>query len=256
MNKDNHIPTDEQLCAWLIGCCDDDERAAVERWLADHPEAMDELLHIAVAAALQERRAADAATPFRWLQQPALWAVAASVVLALVVGAVVLLRPVAPEGPVVAHTVPEAETVVVVDPSVGAESTTADAAVGSPEASVVDRPRSAAADGERGLQVQRAERITADKAVAAMPAVTMVFPRRSREVVSEGVAVTFQWTSDAPLLVLTLVADAPLLRVELPGSGAYTVPSATLVGVQEVCWTLATQDGTVSQMGKIVIMDE
>ena len=247
MDSLKNIPTDEQIAAWLSGTCDETERQAVERYLEENPEAVDDMLNIAMAATVQAKHDAGRAKVKKVVFRPAVWAAAASAAVVLVVGGVLLTRQPQQGDVLVANTEPA-----------NTEYTEPQAEPAEPEKTGNECVAPAhPADVAPGIQVQRTERVTASEAIFGEPTITITLPRRKREVVPVGTDILFRWTSDAPALTLTLTDGEGnlLLRTDLPANGEYKVPAAKLDGVADVQWML-TAPGAAMHSGKIEIIDD
>lgn len=247
----NNIPTDEQLAAYLSGTCDDAGLQLVEHYLDKTPEAVDDLLNISMAAAVQARRDARRTKVKKIVFRPAVWAAAASVALVLMAGIAILTRPQVPEG------IAEARPVEHGLMNENGESDTVNPTKESPQSDDGREVSPEVLSLPVPLQAQHMEKITASKTATATT-IEVVSPRREREVIRSGNDVTFTWTSDAPALTFSLTDNENhlLLRADLPNHGTYKVPFAKLEGQSEVIWTITAYDGDVTRTGKIVIMSD
>lgn len=250
MEMKNHIPTDEQLAAYLSNSCDEAERRTVERYLEENPEALDDLLNMSMAAAVQARHDAGRVKVKKVNFRPAVWAAAASVALILVVGGVWLSRPQMPDG--IAELHQPQDTALPAQEEAEMEGNT------TQPAPIVEKENEQQQDShQEPLRVQRTERMTASEATA-VPSVEMTFPRRKREVVQAGTDVVFSWTSDATALSLTLTDDEGhlLMRTDVPGKGEYAIPGSKLESIDEFRWTLSTMGGTALRSGNVELVNE
>ena len=223
MNRDNPIPTDEQLAAYLSHRAAPAETAAVEAWLAADPAHVDELLDIAVAAALPTVRRRAVAPP--WYRRPVYWAAAAVVAAVLVSVSLSWQRGAEPDSaPMVAEVAVRPEPAVL------------------PEPVAAEQPAAAREVPQTGQALQRDERHAAAQSTVAVadPLLEVTFPRRQREVCPAGQDITFRYSSNAAQLTLTALDGEgnTLLRADVAGTEQYTLTAATIGEGSTLIWTL------------------
>lgn len=247
--KNNIItPTDEQLAEYLNGTSNENDSLIVKRYLEENNDAVDDMLNIAIATVVQNKRSSSLNKRKTIMLYPGRWAIAASVALVLITGGFLMFRNPTSNPTIIASTDPEIKMPKHVNNTPSESETTENAIIPTTNHQ---------SSNTNGITVRREEHITASDATAEKQSIAIIFPRRKHEAIPVDTDITFRWQSDATSLTLTIMDDkgVKLIQTPIPSNGSYTIPAQKVENADEIRWIISVAN-SAEQSGTIAIVQK